>query len=203
MQNDELKVPDQESTLPSTKEPQQLLSKSSEVEELNTKIVELEKGLAFYKDQLLRKAADFENFKKRVENESVNLIRFANEDLLEKLLPVLDDFERSLKAMQSSSKAIDNGSIVKGIELIYTKLQKILEQHGVKPMEVVGQPFDPHLHDALQQIKTNEYPPHTVVQEIEKGYLLHDKVLRHAKVIVSAELQPDTESDINNISEMD
>jgi molecular chaperone GrpE len=203
MENDELKEPSQESTLPSTQEPQQLLPKSSEVEELNAKIVELEKNLALYKDQLLRKAADFENFKKRVEHESINLVRFANEDLLEKLLPVLDDFERSLKAMQSNNKAIDNGSIVKGIELIYNKLQKILEQYGVKPMDVVGQPFDPHLHDALQQITTNEYPPHTVVQEIEKGYLLHDKVLRHAKVIVSAELQPDFEPNQNNISEMD
>jgi len=203
MENDELKEPIQESTLPSTQEPQQLLPKSSEVEELNAKIVELEKNLALYKDQLLRKAADFENFKKRVEHESINLVRFANEDLLEKLLPVLDDFERSLKAMQSNNKAIDNGSIVKGIELIYNKLQKILEQYGVKPMDVVGQPFDPHLHDALQQITTNEYPPHTVVQEIEKGYLLHDKVLRHAKVIVSAELQPDFEPNQNNISEMD
>ena len=203
MENDELKEPSQESTLPSTQEPQQLLPKSSEVEELNAKIVELEKNLALYKDQLLRKAADFENFKKRVEHESINLVRFANEDLLEKLLPVLDDFERSLKAMQSNNKAIDNGGIVKGIELIYNKLQKILEQYGVKPMDVVGQPFDPHLHDALQQITTNEYPPHTVVQEIEKGYLLHDKVLRHAKVIVSAELQPDFEPNQNNISEMD
>jgi len=203
MENDELKEPSQESTLPSTQEPQQLLPKSSEVEELNAKIVELEKNLALYKDQLLRKVADFENFKKRVEHESINLVRFANEDLLEKLLPVLDDFERSLKAMQSNNKAIDNGGIVKGIELIYNKLQKILEQYGVKPMDVVGQPFDPHLHDALQQITTNEYPPHTVVQEIEKGYLLHDKVLRHAKVIVSAELQPDFEPNQNNISEMD
>lgn len=203
MANGELKNSIQQDA-ESTRKTQDNNKKPSEVEELNAKIIELEKSIDFYKDQLLRKAADFENYKKRIENESVNLIRFANEDLLEKLLPVLDDFERSLRALQiENSTTINNNGIAKGIELIYNKFLKVLEQHGVKPMEVVGQPFDPHLHDALQQIRTNEYPPHTVVQEVEKGYMLHDKVLRHAKVIVSAELQPDVNSNQNNVSEMD
>lgn len=204
MQDDDIKEPEPEFSEPSNPEAQSQLSDLSEVDLLNAKLADLEKNLNQYKDQLLRKVADFENYKKRIENDYVNLVKFANEELLEKLLPVLDDFERSLKVKKSEDSMVDNESIIKGVELIFSKFKRILELQGVKSMEVIGQPFDPHLHDALLQIQTEEYPPHTVIQEVEKGYMLHDKVLRHAKVIVSADSQSGVEPiQKNNISETD
>ncbi|MBI4810537.1 MAG: nucleotide exchange factor GrpE [Ignavibacteriales bacterium] len=204
MQDDDIKEPEPEFSEPSNPEAQSQLSDLSEVDLLNAKLADLEKNLNQYKDQLLRKVADFENYKKRIENDYVNLVKFANEELLEKLLPVLDDFERSLKVKKSEDSTVDNESIIKGVELIFSKFKRILELQGVKSMEVIGQPFDPHLHDALLQIQTEEYPPHTVIQEVEKGYMLHDKVLRHAKVIVSADSQSGVEPiQKNNISETD
>ncbi len=168
------------------------------IDMLSSRITELEGTISQLKDQLLRKAAEFENYKKRVESDSANLIRFANEDLIMSMLPVLDDFERSLKASRETSPDDNAGQqiIVRGIELIYNKFRKILDMQGVKSFEVVGKPFDPHLHDALMQILNPDVPPHTVLEEVEKGYMMNDRVLRHAKVIVSADsVAPDNSQD--------
>lgn len=136
-----------------------------------------------YKDQLLRRAAELENFKRRSESEIAIIIRNANENLLLALLPVLDDFDRSLKA---SAETVDAESLRRGVELIAQKLARVLEREGLVPFESVGQPFDVAYHDALLQIPRGEVPPHTVIEEVERGYRLRDKVLRHAKVVVSA-----------------
>lgn len=144
---------------------------------------EFEKQLAQMKDLLLRKAAEFENYKRRAESEGVTLIKFANEDLIAEILPVLDDLERSLKLSKDRK---DFESFFRGVELIYQKLFKILESRGVKTFETVGKEFSVHYHDALLQIPNENVPPHTVIEEIEKGYTLNEKVIRHAKVIVSA-----------------
>lgn len=160
-----------------------------EVEILQNKILELEKANSNLKDQLLRKAAEFENYKKRIENDFVNITKFANEYLVEKLIPVLDDFERFLQHAQEENSNTANNPFYKGVELIYNKMIKILEQQGLKKMETAGQPFDVNLHDALMVIPTNDpkTAPNIVLQEVEKGYMLHDKVIRHAKVIVSGD----------------
>lgn len=147
------------------------------------KLAEAEKQLENYKDMLLRKAAEFDNYKKRVENESASIFKFARVDVITEILPVVDDFERSLKL---SKEKKDSEAFYKGIELIYQKLLKLLESHGVKVMETVGKEFDVHYHDALLQVHRTDVPPHTIVEEVEKGYILNDRVLRHAKVIVSA-----------------
>ena len=136
-----------------------------------------------YKDQLLRRAAELENFKRRSEAEIASIVRNANENLLVALLPVLDDFNRSLKA---SADSTDKESLRRGVELIAQKFAKALERAGLVPFESVGQPFDVAYHDALLQIPRADVPPHTVIEEVERGYKLRDKVLRHAKVIVSA-----------------
>ncbi len=136
-----------------------------------------------YKDQLLRRAAELENFKRRSETEVATIIRNANENLLTALLPVLDDFDRSLKA---SADSADMESLRRGIELIAQKLAKVLEREGLLPFESVGQPFDVAYHDALLQLPRADVPPHTVIEEVGRGYRLRDKVLRHAKVVVSA-----------------
>jgi len=163
------------------------MADAGEVDLLRGKLAELETSLNQYKDQFLRKAAEFENYKKRVENDSAAMIRFSNEDLIQKLLPVLDDFERMIKANKHNQEATSDDAFMKGVELIYSKFKKILEALGVREFEVVGKPFNPELHDALMQMPREGVPSHTVLEEVEKGYMLHDKVIRHARVIVSAE----------------
>ncbi|MBI1804121.1 MAG: nucleotide exchange factor GrpE [Ignavibacteriae bacterium] len=160
----------------------------TEMDMLGQKITELENSISQYKDQLLRKAAEFENYKKRVENDYSSLVKFSNEDLILKLIPVIDDFERSLKARSTAGELKgEEESFMRGVELIYSKFKRILESQGVKTFESVGKPFDPNYHDALMQVPRADVPPHTVVDEIEKGYMIHDKVIRHARVIVSAD----------------
>jgi molecular chaperone GrpE len=148
---------------------------------------ELEAQLNQYKDLLLRKAAEFENYKRRVEQESLTLMKFANEGLITDILPVVDDIERSLKAGREQK---DFDTFYKGLELIHQKLLKILAARGVRVMESVGLEFNVDDHDAMLQVPREDVPPHTVLEEVEKGYLLHDKVIRHAKVIVSAAPEP-------------
>ena len=190
---------------------QQEIPEPGEVEALKKKLAELELSATQFKDQLLRKAAEFENYKKRVENDYTNTVKYSNEELILSLLPVLDDFYRSLRmkekggnttASQSeggspqsgAESGLGNGSdFARGIELIYTKLLKILEDEGVRQFDSIGKPFDPGYHDALMQIPRNDLPAHTVVEEVEKGYMFHDKVIRHAKVVVSSETLGDEE----------
>lgn len=164
-------------------------------EELQKKLEELQKASDVYRDQLLRKAAEFENFKKRTESDFVNLIRNANEDLVLAILPILDDFNRSLKAGKDQK---DYDAFYRGIELIQSKLLKILEAQGLQPFESIGKPFDVKYHDALLQIPRGDVPPHTVIEEVEQGYKFNDKILRHAKVVVSApaEIPPAESEDV-------
>lgn len=158
----------------------------SEIEVLNNTIAELEKSNEFLKDQILRKAAEFDNYKKRIENEILSTTKYCNEELIESLLPALDDFERFL---QHSQEENSDNPFYKGVELIYNKLFKTLEQRGLKILETVGQSFDVNLHDALLVMPNTDpnTPPNIVVKEVQKGYTLYDKVIRHAKVIVSGE----------------
>lgn len=146
------------------------------------KIKNLEKEIETYKDRYLRKAAEFENYKRRVENDQLSLIKYAAESLILKLLPLVDDFERSLYHIQDAK---DVESIKDGIKLVYEKLMKMLADQGVKPIEAVGKPFDVNFHEAVMQKKANDVPPHTVLEEIEKGYTYKDRVIRHSKVVVS------------------
>ena len=170
-------------------------------EELNQakdKVEQLEKEVLDYKDKLLRKAAEFENYKKRTENDQLNLIKYAAESFIVKLLPVVDDMERSL---QHIDNAKDIDSLKQGIKLVYDKLVKILTDQGVKPIEAVGKPFDVHYHDAMLQQPAKDVAPHTVINELEKGYMYKDKVIRHSKVIVSQ--APDEETVQSNGSNED
>ena len=138
--------------------------------------------LATARDQLLRKAAEFENYKKRTEGEFQRIIENASEQLILNLLPILDDFDRLLKSSkdQASVEAIRDGCA-----LIAANLNKVLALRGLRPFESVGKPFDVHYHDALLQMPRNDVPPNTVIEEVARGYQLNDKVIRHAKVVVS------------------
>ena len=176
----------------------------TETEESNLQVEELQKQVNLYKDMLLRKAAEFDNFKRRIENETTNIVRFATESLIDDLLPVLDDFERSLKHSKESK---ESDALTKGVELIYLKLLKVLEGRGVKTFETVGKEFSVDYHDALMQVPRKDLPPHTVIEEVEKGYMLNDKVIRHAKVVVSSmppeEQNEIKQSDLSDNSSMD
>ncbi len=156
---------------------EELMNKQKRIEELENEISDL-------KDKLLRRAAEFENYKRRTENDQLNLLKYAAESFIIKLLPVVDDFERSLQHIEISS---DNESIATGLKLIYDKLVKVLEDQGVKKIEAVGQPFDVNFHEALLQRKAKNVAPHTVLDEMEKGYIYKDRVIRHSKVVVSEE----------------
>lgn len=134
------------------------------------------------KDKLLRTAAELDNFKKRTEKEIAFIIQNANRELILSLLPVVDDLERSLKISHDKTKIED---FHRGIELIYQKLESLLENLGVTPMESVGSPFNVEEHDALMQAEKDGVEPGIVLEEHEKGYYINNMVLRHAKVIVS------------------
>lgn len=171
------------------------LAAPPEPDVLKQKIEELQKQANLFKEQFLRKAAEFENYKRRTENDSASLIRYANEALINSLLPILNDFVRSLKAGAENK---DYDAFYKGVEMIHSKFSKILEMQGLVPFESVGKPFDVEYHDALLQMPKEGVPPHTVIEEVERGYKLNDKVLRHAKVIVSAAPSPVEESATTN-----
>jgi molecular chaperone GrpE len=154
----------------------------SELDKLRSALDEARSSANSFRDQLLRKAAEFENYRRRTEADISSIIKNANEGLILSLVPVLDDFERSLKAGKEST---DYDGLYKGVALIHGKLTKILESQGLAPFDSLGKPFDVELHDALLQMPRPDLPPHTVVEEVERGYMLNNKVLRHAKVIVS------------------
>ncbi len=162
------------------------------------RIAELEAEIQELKDKLLRKAAEFENYKRRTENDQLNLLTYAAESFIVKLLPVVDDFERSLEHIEDAQ---DINAIKQGVKLIYEKLMKVFDEQGVKKIDAVGKPFDVEYHEALMQKKDDSVEPHTVLDEIEKGYMYKDKVIRHSKVIVSEETSNDSEKREDESSE--
>ena len=125
---------------------------------------------------------------------NLTLFKYAAETFIIKLLPVIDDFERSLIHIKDAK---DVDSIKDGIKLVYDKLMKMLDDQGVKPIEAVGKPFDVHYHEAIMQRKADNVEPHTVIEEFEKGYIYKDRVIRHTKVAVSE----DNQSEQSDLSE--
>ncbi len=155
---------------------------SNQTENLEDKIKILEQEIIQYKELALRKAAEFENYKRRTENDQLNLLKYAAESLIIKLLPTIDDLERSLEHMTEET---DVQKIKEGVQLIYNKFVKTLDDQGVKKIESIGKPFSVEFHEALMQRADDSVPPHTVIDELETGYMYKDRVIRHAKVIVS------------------
>ncbi len=156
----------------------------SDFEKLQKQLEESDRLTNSYKDQLYRLAAEFENFRKRNETDKAEFIKYSNEKMIRDLIPILDDFERALSTGKKSS---DFDSFYKGVEMIYQKLRKVFEEKGVEPIESVGKEFDVAYHDVLMQIPKPGVSPHTIVEEVERGYTMHGKVIKHAKVIVAAD----------------
>jgi molecular chaperone GrpE len=138
---------------------------------------------ADYYDRLLRLSAEFENYKKRSSRELADFRKFANEQIIKDLLGVIDNLERAIAS--ASDQEGNAGSIAEGVELTLKEIIKILEKNGVTSIAAEGETFDPTYHQAVMQQETADQPPNTVVQELQKGYLLHNRLLRPSMVSVS------------------
>ncbi|MBU4343363.1 MAG: nucleotide exchange factor GrpE [Candidatus Omnitrophica bacterium] len=135
-----------------------------------------------YFDKLLRIQAEFDNYKKRLEKEKIEFIKFANSDIILEMLKILDDFERAVEAGKSKH---DFDILYKGVEMIWNDLKEFLKQKGLKEIEAKGKPFNPHEHEAMMQEERDDEPEGHVVEELQKGYTLNGRVIRPVKVKVS------------------
>jgi len=134
-------------------------------------------------DLYLRERANLENFRKRAQRDKEDLARFANEKILREILPVLDNLERALEHARESEG--DNGGLLEGVEMTLGQLHKVLEKSGVTPVAALGETFDPAYHEAMGQLESEEHPPNTVARELQKGYLLNERLLRPALVMIA------------------
>lgn len=137
------------------------------------------------RDRFLRAQAELENYRRRMQRELAEERRYAALPIVRDLLPVIDNFQRALDAARNSDRAAD---LIEGLEMVIRQLEETLIRHGTTPIAAHGEPFDPNLHEAVQQIPSADQPPMTVLQELERGYLLHDRVVRPSKVIVATAL---------------
>lgn len=155
----------------------------TEIEELKKKLEDVTLEKSEMHDRYLRLYSEFDNYRKRSNKDKLELIKNASEEMIRALLPVVDDFERAIKTAQ----AIEGGdAMLEGVQLIYSKLTAILKQKGLTAMESIGKPFDTDFHEAITNIPaTEESQKGLVVDEVEKGYLLNEKVIRYAKVVVA------------------
>jgi molecular chaperone GrpE len=147
-----------------------------------TRVAELEAELARARDQALRDRADFENTRKRLQREKEEAVRFANAALLEKLLPVVDNFELGLSAARQSG---DGSAVLSGMSMVARQLEDFLRDNGVQAIDATGQKFDPNLHEALGEEPSAEVPEGSVVRQLRKGYKLKDRLIRAANVFIS------------------
>jgi molecular chaperone GrpE len=174
VQNENIPAEEQDQTQDTTAEAQDAPSAEDKLKE----------ELSQANDKYLRLYAEFDNFRRRTTKERVELLQTAGKEVIVSLLPVLDDFERAFKSMD---KATDVVAVKAGVELVYSKLNNILSQKGLKPMEAIGEPFDADIHEAITNIPAPaDDMKGKVIDEMEKGYYLGDKVVRFAKVIVGS-----------------
>ena len=163
---------------------EQELAQDTTTEEAPSAEVLLKEELSLANDKYLRLYAEFDNFRRRTSKERIDLLQTAGKEIIVALLPVLDDFERAERAMETST---DVEAVKEGVKLIQNKLNNILSQKGLKPMQSIGQPFDADLHEAITNIPApTDDLKGKVIDEMEKGYTLGDSVVRFAKVVVGA-----------------
>ena len=169
---------------------EQAPSANNEIDTLNERIKELENALAQQapqvqeeKDKALRALAEMENYKKRSDQELTNFKKYASEQLITGFLPIMDSFDNAC----SHAEKKDNSSedIINGFTLIQKQLYQVFEKLSIKKIEALNQPFDPNLHQAISQIEKDDTKEDTVIQEIQAGYMLHDRVIRPAMVVIS------------------
>ena len=167
---------------------------NDQIEELEEEIENLKEEVASYKDRWLRSAAEFENFRRRNEKDRIDWIKNANKSLITDLINVFEHLEM---AMESSNTNQVPESFRKGIIMVHDELKVLLERYGLKRIEAIGQEFDPQFHEAIAHIEKEGFDDNVVCDCIQNGYILNDKVLRHARVAV-AKAPEDTSSEKEN-----
>jgi molecular chaperone GrpE len=160
-------------------------------DELQEKLDSKEQEAKETYDRFLRLSAEFENYKKRSEREMRDFKKFANESLLKEMLPVVDNLQLALES--SKEKETTTGGLHEGVELTLKEMLRVLEKFGVKPVAAMDKPFDPSLHQAMMQEESDSHDEQTVIRELQKGYTIHDRLLRPAMVVVSKKIDITTD----------
>ncbi len=158
-------------------------------------IKELEELLASEKDRVLRLSAEFENYKKRKQRELDDFKKFANETVFKQLLTVVDNLERAIDSAEDNS---NEEGLLSGVKLTHKEILKLFETFNVKEVKADDQPFDPNFHQAVTQEETDEVPENTVTNVLQKGYMLHDRLIRAAMVVVAKNAEEKTEKTKEN-----
>lgn len=156
--------------------------KEDAAEELKKELVRKEEEIKSLQDRILYLQADFENFKKLKAKEKLDTLRYANEEIVKDLLPVVDNLERALAHSESTD---DHKSIHEGVRITLNEFLKVLKKSGATPIDAIGQKFDPNFHEALYQEERGDMDADTVVSEVQKGYILNDRLIRPSRVGVS------------------
>lgn len=168
---------DEDATGESVKRPAETIA--SLKRQLETKDQEAKESF----DRLLRVSAEFENYKKRTSKETCEFRKFAIESLVRELLPIVDNLERALTSAGDDST--QNGTVIEGVQMTLQELIRVLKKFGVEAIDTVQKPFDPNYHQAMLQEESDQQPENTVLKEFQKGYLIHERLLRPAMVVVS------------------
>lgn len=161
-------------------------------------IQELKDQVEAEKDRALRLSAEFENYKKRTQRETNDFKKFANESIFRQLLSVVDNLERAISAAEENS---EESALFEGVKLTHKDIIKLFETFNVKSVNADNESFDPNFHQAVTQEETDEFPDNTVTKVLQKGYLLHDRLIRPAMVVVSKKAKKDTEEITEEITE--
>lgn len=169
----------------------ELNDQDAQDESLEAKLESAESKAQERYDRLLRLSAEFDNYKKRTSREMRDMVKYANEKFVVELLSVVDNLER---AIESASDDSSDTPLLQGIQLTLSEVMKILERQNVKPVESMGNPFDPNFHQAMMQEAVDDQPPNTVVREMQKGYTMHDRLIRPAMVVVSKAKEADADA---------
>jgi len=151
-------------------------------EQLQAEVDQARSEAKAHQEQYLRTLADMENLRKRTQREKEELAKFANENILREILPVIDNLER---AVEHAEQAQSSEGLLEGVQMTLDQFSQVLDRFGVKPVDAVGEPFDPALHQAMGQMETAEFPANTVAQQMQKGYQLNERLLRPAMVMVA------------------
>lgn len=157
-------------------------TRKSEVDKLKQELEEKDETIDEHLSRLKYMQADFENYKKAVEREKAHIVRCANDDLILKLLDIYENLER---AVESERKAKEKGPLFEGVEMVYNQLKSLLEAEGLKPIKAVGEKLDPFKHEAIIQEENKDMEEGTILEELQRGYMLKDRVVRYSKVKVS------------------
>jgi len=161
------------------------------LKEMEARLESLEKEAKESYDRFLRVSAEFENYKKRAAREMNDFRKFANESFVKAMLPVVDNLDRAIESSSNDDHA--QNSVVEGVNMTLKEILKVFEQFNVRPFESLGKAFDPALHQAVMQEKTDDHPENTVLNELQKGYMMHDRLLRPAMVVVSKTTEPENQ----------